>query len=70
VTAALGRKTFVRVKIVEKNGELFAEPISTRGSGALSTMTRGNGFVIVPENREGIAENEKVTVHLFANIEA
>jgi len=70
VAAALGRKTFVRVKIIEKNGEFLAEPISTRGSGALSTMTRGNGFVIVPENREGIAEREKVTVHLFANIEA
>jgi molybdopterin molybdotransferase len=70
VTAALGRKTFVRVKIVEKNGELFAEPISTRGSGALSTMTRSNGYVIVPENREGVAENEKVTVHIFASIEA
>jgi molybdopterin molybdotransferase len=70
VAAALGRKTFVRVKIIEKNGEFLAEPISTRGSGALSTMTRGNGFVIVPENREGITEREKVTVHLFANIEA
>ena len=70
VTAALGRKTFVRVRVVEKNGELIAEPISGRGSGAISTMTRGNGFVIVPENREGIAEKERVTVHLFAGLEA
>jgi len=69
VTAALGRKTFARVKVFEKNGEMLAEPISTRGSGAISTMTRGNGFVIIPENREGIIENEKVTVHLFAGIE-
>ncbi len=70
VTTALGRKTFARVNVFEKNGEMLAEPISTRGSGAISTMTRGNGFVIVSENREGIAENEKVIVHLFANIEA
>jgi len=70
ITAALGRKTFARVKVFEKNGEMYAEPISTRGSGAISTMTRGNGFVIVPENREGVAENEKVTVHMFAGIEA
>jgi molybdopterin molybdotransferase len=39
--------------------------VSARGSGAISTMTRGNGFVIVPEDREGVAEGEAVTVHLF-----
>ena len=69
VAAALGRKTFVRVRVYEKSGELFAEPVSSRGSGAISTMTRGNGFVIVPENREGIAENEIVTVHLYGSVE-
>src|SRR3990170_2522817 len=69
VTAALGRKTFVRVRVYEKSGELFAEPVSARGSGAISTMTKGNGFVIVPENREGLAENETVTVHLYASVE-
>jgi len=69
VTAALGRKTFVRVRVYEKSGELFAEPVSARGSGAISTMTKGNGFVIVPENREGLAENETVTVHLYGSIE-
>jgi molybdopterin molybdotransferase len=69
VATALGRKTFVRVKVFEKNGELFAEPVSARGSGAISTMTRGNGFVIVPENREGVTEGETVTVRLFGNVE-
>jgi molybdopterin molybdotransferase len=69
VSAALGRKTFVRVKAYEKNGEFFAEPVSARGSGAISTMTRGNGFVIVPENREGLTEGELVAVRLFANVE-
>jgi molybdopterin molybdotransferase len=69
VATALGRKTFVRVKVTQKNNEFFAEPVSARGSGAISTMTRGNGFVIVPENREGITKNEKVTVHLFGTVE-
>lgn len=69
VATALGRKTFVRVRVTQKNGEYFAEPVSARGSGAISTMTRGNGFVIVPENREGVAEGERVTVHLFGNVE-
>jgi molybdopterin biosynthesis enzyme len=33
-------------------------------------MTRGNGFVIVPENREGLSEGELVMVHLFGEVEA
>jgi molybdopterin molybdotransferase len=69
VATALGRKTFVRVRVLRKNGEFLAEPVSARGSGAISTMTRGNGFVIVPENREGVTEGELVTVRLFGNVE-
>ena len=69
VATALGRKTFVRVRVLQKNGEFHAEPVSARGSGAISTMTRGNGFVIVPENREGVTEGELVTVHLFGEVE-
>ncbi len=69
VATALGRKTFVRVRVTQKNGAFSAEPVSARGSGAISTMTRGNGFVIVPENREGVTEGEAVTVHLFGNVE-
>ena len=69
VSSALGRKTFVRVKALMKKGQVFAEPVSAKGSGAISTMTRGNGFVVVPENREGVAEGEVVTVRLFGSLE-
>ncbi|MBN1357739.1 molybdopterin molybdotransferase MoeA [Candidatus Bathyarchaeota archaeon] len=69
VAGALGRRTFVRVRVTRKNGEFLAEPISARGSGAISTMTRGNGFVIVPENRGGVTEGEVLLVRLFGNVE-
>jgi molybdopterin molybdotransferase len=69
VASTLGRKTYVRVRVTYKRNEFLAEPISARGSGAISTMTRGNGFVIVPENREGITEGETVTVSLFGTVE-
>jgi molybdopterin molybdotransferase len=69
VSSTLGRKTFIRVLAFEKSGNFLAEPVSARGSGAISTMTRGNGFVIVPANREGVAEDEIVLVHLFADLE-
>jgi molybdopterin molybdotransferase len=70
VATALGRKTYVRVRVLQKKGEFRAEPVSARGSGAISTMTKGNGFVIVPEDREGVSEGELVMVHLFGDVEA
>lgn len=64
----LGRRVFLRVRIAEKNGEFFAEPISVKGSGILTTMTKADGYVVIPEDREGLRENELVTVHLFATV--
>ena len=69
ITSALGRKTYVRVRVTERNGELFAEPVSTKGSGSISTMTQSNGYVIVPENREGVSEGETVIVQMFGSLE-
>ncbi len=69
VAGALGRRTFVRVRVTSKNGEFTAEPVSARGSGVISTMTRGNGFVVIPENRGGVTEGEVVLVRLFGNVE-
>ncbi|MCX8153320.1 MAG: molybdopterin molybdotransferase MoeA [Candidatus Bathyarchaeota archaeon] len=69
VATTLGRKTFVRVHVIRKNNVFYAEPISSRGSGMISTLTRSNGFIIVPENREGLAEGETVTVQLFGSLE-
>jgi len=68
VTSALGRKTFVRVCVHWEGGELFARPVSARGSGAISTLTEANGYVVVAENREGLEEGETVSVSLFSSI--
>jgi molybdopterin molybdotransferase len=68
-TTALGRRTFVRVRVFQRGGEFYAEPVSARGSGVISTMTRANGYVVVPENREGLEEGETVQVHLFDMLE-
>jgi len=69
VVSALGRKTYVRVRVSMRSGELQAEPISAKGSGALSTMTQSNGYLIVPENREGVSEGETVVIHMFSILE-
>jgi molybdopterin molybdotransferase len=69
VATALGRKTFLRVRAYHCDGEFLAEPISSRGSGIISTLTKANGYVVVPENREVLEKGEKVQVHLFDTLE-
>jgi molybdopterin molybdotransferase len=65
----LGRKTYLRVRVFQKNSQYFVEPISARGSSIISSMIRANGFVVVPANREGVREGEFVSVQLFGNVE-
>lgn len=59
ISSKLGRLSLVRVK-VEKDG---AKPIRVAGSGVLSSVTRSDGFVLVPEDSEGIAAGETVELH-------
>jgi molybdopterin molybdotransferase len=70
VASALGRRVFLRVHVVERDNEFFAEPIRIKGSGILSTLTKANGYVAIPEDREGLEKGESVTVHLFDKIGA
>ncbi len=69
ITVTLGRKNIVRVRVLQQNGEFLAKPVSARGSGLISTMTESNGYVVTPENVEGIEEGEIVPVHLFDSLE-
>jgi molybdopterin molybdotransferase len=64
-----GFRTFVRVLVKEQEGKLLAEPLRTPGSGVLTTLTRANGIVIVPESLEGFDEGAEVEVQLFRPVE-
>ena len=68
VAGVLGRRVFLRVRVFERNGGFFAEPVRVTGSGVLTTMTKANGYGIIPENREGVDEGESVMVHLFSSV--
>ena len=68
VAGVLGLRVFLRVKLVEKDGEFLAEPIRVKGSSIITTMTKANGYVIIPEDREGLRKDEVVTVHLFGTV--
>ncbi|MGD2066881.1 MAG: molybdopterin molybdotransferase MoeA [Candidatus Bathyarchaeota archaeon] len=68
VAGVLGRRVFLRVRVFEKGGGFLAEPVRVTGSGVITTMTKANGYVIIPEDREGVEEGESVRVHLFSSI--
>jgi len=65
VASELGRVDFVRVRVERRGSEQVVEPLSTKGSGLITTLTRAQGYVLVDEGREGLNAGEKVKVHLF-----
>jgi molybdopterin molybdotransferase len=69
ISTELGKKNFVHVRVFQKNDEFQAEPVAVQGTSGLLTMTKTNGYVIVPENRQGLKESETVTVFMLRNAE-
>jgi len=69
VSSELGRRDFVRVVVDRVEGEYRAEILRSSGSGIVSSLVRAQGFVIVPENTEGLEEGEKVEVYLFREMD-
>ena len=69
ITGVLGSRTYVRVQVFQRNGELFAEPVRTTGAGILSSLVKSNGFIIIPEHVEGYEEGQAVEVELFRPVE-
>ncbi|MFC4447876.1 gephyrin-like molybdotransferase Glp [Halorussus aquaticus] len=58
-----GIRTFARVQLEDgENGERTATPTRASGSGVLSSVALADGWVEVPEGREGIPEGEPVSV--------
>jgi molybdopterin molybdotransferase len=57
-----GVRTFARVRLREDGSETVAEPVSASGSGVLSSVALADGWVVVPEQTEGIDAGETVAV--------
>jgi molybdopterin molybdotransferase len=60
--SALNRTDFVRVQLV---GEGEVEPFRSGGAGVLTSVTRADGFVIVPRDEEGFEAGSEVDVYLY-----
>lgn len=63
---ARGRRTFIMVTLSWENPErLIASPVSLGLSGAITTLTKADGYIEIPENQQFIDEGEEVIVHLL-----
>jgi putative molybdopterin biosynthesis protein len=63
---AKGRRTFVMVNLTrDRSGKLLAKPVLLGLSGAITTLSKADGFVIIPERRQFINAGEEVTVYLL-----
>ena len=69
VTTPINVRSFVRVRLCRKGDKTYAEPLAVTGSGILSTLTRGNGLLVIPENREGYDEGDEVEVTALGPVE-
>lgn len=61
LASALGRVDYVRVKLVEIEGGLIAEPILGK-SGLINTMVQADGLVAIDMNTEGLEQGALVRV--------
>jgi molybdopterin molybdotransferase len=61
IASPIGRLDYARVKLA---GDLV-EPLSVGGASLLSSTTRADGFVIVPDDSEGYAAGAEVKVWLY-----
>jgi molybdopterin molybdotransferase len=61
IESGSGREDYIRVRLMEKEGKLIAEPIFGK-SGLISTLVEADGLVRVERNTEGLYKGERVRV--------
>ncbi len=61
LTSVVGRVDYARVQVVDD----LIQPLSVGGASILSSTTRADGFVVIPEDCEGYPEGTEVEVHLY-----
>lgn len=71
VSSPIGRLDYARVKLIDaaasvgEPGPRLVEPLAITGASVLSSTTRADGFVVIPDDSEGFAPGADVTVWLY-----
>lgn len=64
ISSAQGRIDYVRVRLIEKDGMLWAEPVLGK-AGLINTMVKADGIIEIGINTEGLDKGSKVLVILL-----
>lgn len=64
INSAAGRLDLVRVQLRRNGSELMAEPVMG-SSGAISTLSRAQGYFLIDEESQGITQGTTVEVFLY-----
>lgn len=64
VSSVPGREDYVQVRLVEREGQLWAEPVFGK-SNLIYTLVKAEGMVCVPLDSNGLHKGEFVNVELF-----
>ncbi|MBN1849244.1 MAG: molybdopterin molybdotransferase MoeA [Deltaproteobacteria bacterium] len=65
--SASGRDDYVRVRLIEKQERLIAEPIFGK-SGLISTLVEAHGLIKIDRNTEGLYQGQHVKVMVFDRV--
>ena len=66
VVSSLKYREFVRVTLGRIQGKFVAVPLS-RGAGVITSFTKADGILTIPQNCEGIESGEEVQIELLRN---
>ncbi|MBT2657704.1 molybdopterin molybdotransferase MoeA [Bacillus sp. ISL-18] len=61
IPSSMGRADYIRVRLLDKEGEWWAEPIIGK-SGLITTLVKSDGIVEISSEKEGISQGEWVPV--------
>jgi molybdopterin molybdotransferase len=61
VASAQGRVDYIRIRLNQKEGILWAEPILGK-SGLISTMVKADGLIEIGMNTEGLDKGAEVEI--------
>ena len=64
IASAQGRVDFIRIRLDQKEGVLWAEPVLGK-SGLISTMVKADGLIEIDMNTEGLDKGTQVEVILI-----
>ncbi|RLF09723.1 MAG: molybdopterin molybdenumtransferase MoeA [Thermoprotei archaeon] len=64
----LGKRVYVRVRVLRGEDGLEAEPITASGSGVISSLCKAQGYVVLKEDVDFVGEGELVDVYLLGGL--